>query len=221
MKEIIVAYLAKILDDGNINLVFKKDMVGKVDGLTELGKQVVNMTVRLAKAKRNDEEIKSNEGNTNEVSDYVTIAGNFYNVINFSDRVSMSTTGILARNFVAESTIDFECDEKYFVTPAVHKENLEYINSKFKKDANKFTMNKIDKSAYTITQFNELYLNENEFVDVSIGNATDRVKKEVVFIRKIAFKNSVLNEFYTTSNNYADKEEYTNWLKGSTNTKDE
>lgn len=217
MKEIIVAYLAKKLDDGNMGLVFKKDQVGKVEGLTELGKQVVNTTVKLAAAKRNDDEITSNGGNTNDVCDYVTFGGNMGILVNFSDRVSMSDAGLLARNFVAKSTVSFECDKQYFVTPAVHKDNLEYLNAKFKKDNRKFQTVKVEKGSYVITKFNELYLDENTFVDVSVGSGNDNVKREVIFLRKISFVDSALNNFYTTSVNYADKEEYTNWLRGGNN----
>ena len=212
MKKIITAYLAQKLDDGNMSLVFMKGKVGEEDGLTELGKQIVNVETRLAGASRNEENIVSKDGNTSKACEYVTFDGNMYEVINFSDRVALATTSQYARKYVAESTISFECDEKYLVSPEVHAGNLALLNAKFKKAENQFNTKAIDKTDYLLTSFNELYKDDDTFIDVSVSNSDASVKKQVVFLRKIKLKDAALEAFYTESNNYSDKEEYTQWL---------
>ena len=213
MKQLIVSYYAQKLDDGNMNLFFVKDKEGKLEGLTELGKEVVHTTTAIAASNRNEDVITDKNGFNSKTNEYEAIDGNFYNVVNFSDLVGMSDSSLLARNYCTESKCDLTFDQTNVVSPAMHKENLDRINAKFKNKDNKFSTKKISKGKFTINQFDVLYKGEGKyFVDTALTGNTVAVSKEVVYLRKIAFKNAILEGFYDEVRNVVADEDYLVWL---------
>lgn len=212
MKQLIVSYYAQKLDDGNMNLFFEKNSEGKLEGLTELGKEVVHTTTAVAACNRNEDVITDKDDFKHKANEYTVNDGNIYNVLNFSDLVSMSTSALLARNYCAKSTCDLKFDSKYVVSPAMHAENLERLNRKFKNKDLKFDTKKVSKDKYVITNFDVLYKGDGKyFVDVQTESTTT-VSKEVVYLRKIAFVNPVLEEYYDEIRNVVSNEDYLVWL---------
>lgn len=212
MKKLIVSYYAQKLDDGNMNLFFEKNSEGKLEGLTQLGKEVVHTTTAVAASKRNEDVITDKDGFNHKANEFEVNEGNLYSVVNFSDIVSMSSSALLARTYCAKSECDLEFDQRYVVSPAMHAENLERLNRKFKNKDLKFETKKVSKEKYLITNFDVLYKGDGRyFVDVQTGN-TAGVSKEVVYLRKIAFVNPVLEEYYDEIRNVVSSEDYLVWL---------
>lgn len=213
MKKLMKTCLIKVLDEGNLPLVFVKP--AKRNGytadceLTEMGEELVNTTICLAAAKRNDETITTGEGHINKVSDYESWGGNFGKVQNFSDCVAFDNMALKARKFVTETKLDLTYDEAKVVSPLVHQDNIAMLGDK-SKAGKQFETLKVDKDAKTIEDIPYIYKDINTFYQYGESNESS-VPKELVWLRKVSFKIQGMDDYLTTIPNWSDEEEFFIW----------
>lgn len=213
MKDLMKTCLIKVLDEGSLPLVFVKPT--KRNGysadceLTDMGEELVNTTICLAKAKRNDETVTTGEGHINKVSDYESWGGNFGKVQNFSDCVAFDNMALRARKFVTETKLDLTYDEAKVVSPIVHKNNIAILGDK-SKARKEFATTKVDKVAKTMEDMPYIYKDINTFYQH--GESGDNsVPKELVWLRKVFFKIQGMDDYLTTITNWSDEEEFFIW----------
>jgi len=203
MKRLLTHYLAT--KSAKYNEVLVKD-----NKLTEKGEKVVNTWLKLAECQNNDALITLPEGDGRVfgVTEYSVIAGKVYKVINFSTEVAMTKEAQPARKWVVTEE-KITVDEKKLVSPTMLNDLVqEWVDSQ---NGLTITLQAIAKERKLISDFKFLYKDDMNFYVVGSPTAGG-IDENVVFFRKVQFKESAFNEYYTTFNHYTNYEERLNWI---------
>lgn len=201
MNELLTKYLAgksaqfnKILVDG-----------GK---LTAKGVQVVNVWKKIAKCENNEALITLPDGRQFPVTAYSVPSGNLYEILNFSGEITFTKEAQAAHKWVV-SLEEIEVDESKLVSPAMLNDIMEEWKNADSQLS--ITLKVINKERKLVSDFKFFYADKENFYVVGNPQAGG-ISENIVYFRKVSFKERTFNDYYTKFNHYTNEAERMSWI---------